>query len=354
MHKDDKEPKIVIRPIGKFGGLDNIHIALIILVAILIGLLAIISYSKPQVVFMNQSSNTSSLCANQISQLNASYQKPLHTEAEVLNYTKRIIATYNFININSSLGVYIPFYSYVNEINLSYMPSLKEWHAVVPVLDPATNSTFFVSFDIYDSNLTLAKSYIETISPSKVLNYMAVSKGVILIPGKFACSTNSSVNVFWFMDPYAPGSVYSLEYIPKLESEFGKNVNITVKILYGEYTDLMGSRYGITNAQYLGKYILCASQQKNFTNFIINLNAIYSNNYMSNQTLYSIAKFSDLNMSMLNSCIQNSTTLINRQALLAEYFNITTTPSVVVNCNYLTIPQTAYEGVCFTNPNLCK
>jgi hypothetical protein len=356
MKKEAKEPQIVVRPIGKFGGLDNIHIALIALVAILVMLVAIISYSKPQVLIANESLNAScaSFCANEINNLNMSLPKPLHTVEDVANYTERVLATYNFINLNSSIAIYFPFYSNVNAMNISYIPSLGEWHVVVPIKNPVTNSTFFSSFDIYDKNLTIANAYLQTILPNKILSYKTVYPGVLSIPGKFACSEKSPVQVFWFIDPYAPGAIYSLEYIPKLESLFNSNVNITIKILFGEYTNLIGQRYGSLNAQYLGKYILCASQQKNFTNFIINLNALYSNNYVDNQTLYMVAKYSRLNLSELNSCIANSTTLINRQALLAEYYNITATPSVVVDCRYLAIPQTTSNAVCFANMNLCK
>ena len=353
MKSKEKEPEIVIRPIGKFGGLDNIHIALIALVAILVMLMAIIAYSKPQVLVSSNVSNTtcSSFCANQIASLSI---KPLHTQSEIINYTERVLATYNFINMNSSLGIYLPFYSNVSMINASYSPSSGEWYVVVPIKNPISNSTLYASFEIYDKNLTLARSYIQTISPNKILSYKVVYPGVIAVPGKFACNIASPVQVFWFIDPYAPGSIYSLEQILKLENEFGSNVNVSVKILFGAYTDLIGSRYGVFNAQELGKYILCASEQKNFSNFVINLNALYSNNYMNNQTLYTIAKYSGLNIPMLNSCILNSTTLINRQTLLAEYYNITATPAVIVNCKYLTLPQTAANGVCFTNETLCK
>ena len=353
MKSKEKELEIVIRPIGKFGGLDNIHIALIALVAILVMLMAIISYSKPQVLVSSNVSNAtcSSFCANQIASLSI---KPLHTQGEVINYTERVLATYNFINMNSSLGTYLPFYSNVSMINASYSPSSGEWYVVVPIKNPISNSTFYASFEIYDKNLTLARSYIQTISPNKILSYQVVYPGVIAIPGKFACNVASPIQVFWFIDPYAPGSIYSLEQILKLENEFGSNINVSVKILFGAYTDLIGSRYGVFNSQELGKYILCASQQKNFSSFVINLNALYSSNYMNNQTLYTIAKYSGLDMPMLNSCILNSTTLINRQTLLAEYYNITATPAVIVNCKYLTLPQTVANGVCFTNETLCK
>ncbi|MGC9099360.1 MAG: DsbA family protein [Candidatus Micrarchaeia archaeon] len=350
MDKKRKEPQIVIRPIGKLGGLDNIHIALIVLVAILVTLLAIISYSKPTLI-INQTNSTScsGYCANEINM-----SKPIHNVGEVLNYTEKVLASYNFINANTSLGVYLPFYSNITSVKASYAPSSKEWFVNVPIIDPITNKTFYASFVIYDSNLTLARAYLQTVSPSRILNYQVVYPGVIDMPGKFACSPEQPVKLFWFIDPYAPGSIYSLEYITKLEQEFGGNINVSVKVLFGAYTSLIASRYGEANAEWLGKYILCASQQGNFSNFITNLNSLYANNYMSNQTLYTIAKFSKLNMNALSACMLNSTTLINRQTLLAEYYNITATPFVVVNCKYLTLPETASNGICFTNSTLCK
>jgi hypothetical protein len=348
--KTQKEPQIVVRPIGKFGGLDSIHLSLIALVVILIALLAVISYSKPQVI--NNTTATTTITTTM--QYTNTTSKPMHTAAEVANKTEQILASYNYININSSLSVYLPYFSLVNNMSISYMPSVKEWNVIVPIKNPYTGQQFNAAFQLYDSNLSLANSYMQMVMPSRILGNKVVYPGVISMSGKFTCNTNKPVQVFWFIDPYAPGSVLSLENFSSLEQEFGSNINASVKILYGAYSQIIGSKYGEANAQILGKYIFCASQQKNFSKFITSLNAIYSNNYLSEQSLLAIAKYSSLNMSSISSCIANSTTIINRQALLAEYYNITATPAVVVDCSYLALPQTVENAVCYSNSSICK
>ncbi|MGC8710682.1 MAG: hypothetical protein ACP5RF_03705 [Candidatus Micrarchaeia archaeon] len=348
--KEKKEPQIVVKPIGKYGGLDTIHLSLIALVVILIALLAVISYSKPQVIPNSNATSTTTIS----NYSNATVAKPVHTSAEVANITESILASYNYIGINSSLSVYLPYFSEVNNMSIAYMPSTKEWNIIVPIRNPLTGKLFDAEFQLYDSNLTLANSYIQMVMPSKILGDKVVYPGVISMSGKFACGASNTVQVFWFIDPYAPGSVLSLENLSSLQNSFGSNVNATVKILYGAYSQIIGSKYGATNAQALGKYIFCASQQQNFSKFVTSLNAIYSNNYMSMQTLQAIARYSSLNMSSMSSCIANSTTIINRQALLAEYYNITETPEVIVDCRYLALPQTAGNAVCYSNSAVCK
>ena len=64
--KKIKEPSIIIRPIGKLGGLDNLHATLIIVIVLMFALLLFISYSKPIIVLnnMNQSNNTTASSAH--------------------------------------------------------------------------------------------------------------------------------------------------------------------------------------------------------------------------------------------------------------------------------------------------
>ena len=45
--KKIKEPSMIVRPIGRLGGLDNLHVTLIIVIALLFALLLAVSYSKP-------------------------------------------------------------------------------------------------------------------------------------------------------------------------------------------------------------------------------------------------------------------------------------------------------------------
>ena len=120
-----------------------------------------------------------------------------------------------------------------------------------------------------------------------------------------------------------------------------------------EVLERIGQGYGTANSQLLGQYIFCASQQPNFRSFASNLNSLYSGSYVPGPVLSNVANFSGLNYPALTSCIGSSMSAINAQALLASYYNITQTPLVVVNCQYLAIPQTAPKAFCYNNSTMC-
>ena len=340
-----KEPEIIVKRIGRFGGLDSIHISLLVLVVLLIAVLLVVSYSKP----ISIRNTTVENCT--YGMLNGTCVYPIHSEAEVTSQAERILASYGYVNTSLSL---LPYYSDVGNMSVSYMPESKEWLVRIPVTNAISGSSFYVSFQIYDSNLSLATPYIQAIAPSSIVNNMVVSEGVVKAYNKFACPVQYPLPVYLFIDPYAPGSIQALSNIENLSSRFGGKLNVTVKVLYGPYSEMIASQYGSQNAQSLGKYILCASMQDNFSKFVGGLNAIYSNSYVSGATLNNLAKFSGINTGELDSCMANATSLMNRQSLLAKFYNITSTPIVVTDCMYLSLPQTEPNAICYANSTICK
>ncbi|MGI0141444.1 MAG: DsbA family protein [Candidatus Micrarchaeales archaeon] len=344
MAKKKDETKIVVRPIGGLGGLDGIHVALIVLVAILIGLLLAVSYSHPQII-----TNSSSSCT--YGSLNGSCTNPIHNFSSVKVRVGQILASY--ASVNGSLSI-LPYFSSMQNMTADYIPASKEWLATVPVMNPLTGNSFSASFLLQDSNLSLINPYLQTSTTSKIFSDYVVSQGVVRLSGKVSCLQQSPIQQYWFIDPYAPGSIQSLANFTSLQQKYSSKVNQSIKIVFGSASLGIASQIdNVNNTQALGKYIFCASSQSNFTRFTSNLESIYANSYVSPALLSQAANQSRLNIPELNTCLANATTDLNAQVLLAQYYNITATPSVITDCIYQSIPQTAGKADCYANSTIC-
>lgn len=332
-----KEPSIIIKPLGRFGGLDNLHLTLIVLIVLLLALLLVVSYGKPILILPSNNTTTTNT-------------SPLRTPAQMQALAERALASY--ANVNNSFSL-LPFISNVSGMQVSYLPASKQWYVYLKAINPANKLPFSVAFMINDTNTAKITPIYPTFLPSQILNNSVVSMGVVSIGGRYACITPKPTQVYWFVDPYAVGGVSSLLNASSIKSTYGSNVNLTLKMFVGSDTQRVGSQVGLSNALYLSKYAYCASQQSNFGAFTSKLNSLYTGAYVSQNTLASIANESGLNHTQLSSCVDTSSSLINTQALLAQYYNITSTPLAVVDCHYLAIPQTAREALCYANPSLC-
>jgi hypothetical protein len=160
--------------------------------------------------------------------------------------------------------------------------------------------------------------------------------------------------MYWFVDPYSPGSIRELGYLTSIESKYNSTqVSPHLEILFTQYSTTVSQSYGVNNTAAIGKYLFCASQQPKFGAFASTLNNSYNNNYMSPGLLAQVASNAGLNTTTLNSCLGSSSTPINNQAVLAQYYNVTSTPLVVTDCQYQSIPQTTSKALCLANSKLC-
>ena len=344
--KKSSEPQIVVRPIGGLGGLDGIHVALIVLVAILALLLLTISYSKPQIIIQNGTSSN----LNCTSAHGGACSAPIHNSSAVAQKVERILASYGYVNNQLFILAY---YSDVKNMSLQYLPDSKQWLAIVPVHNPANGNLTYASFSLYDSNLSLVRSYVQSAQPSKVLANYVVSQGVVQVANKFACSQQAPMQLFWFMDPYASGSIASLNNLTALELKYGDKLNASIKILNGEASTQIADQFGENNTLALGSYVYCAAKQQNFSRFASSLESIYSNAYIPPSLLYQVANSSHLDMNVMQSCLPGANEAFSRQALLANFYNITQTDVALTNCEYLSEPQTAGSAICYANSTLC-
>lgn len=332
----------MIRPIGRLGGLDKLHVTLLAVIVILVLLVAVVSYSKP--VTITKVLNCSYGIAN------SSCVTPTHNSTVIEALAERVLASY--ASVNSSLSL-LPYISNVSSLNVTYLPQGKEWLASLKVRNFGSNTTLLVSFLVSDINTSVITPLIQTVRPSLISNNSVVAYGVVKLSGKYSCLSASSTSVYWFIDPYAPGALKSLSNATALENSLGSRINLTVKIVSGADTQRIAIAYGADNAQILGRYTFCASQQKGFNAFVSNLNSLFSGSYMSSNILGNIANFSSLNTTALNACVNASVSKLNAQALLASYYNITQTPVAIVNCNYMALPQTAKQAICYVNKTTC-
>jgi hypothetical protein len=302
-------------------------------------LLLAVSFSKP-ILIMN---------STQCNSTNAS--SALHTSTQIRDVAGRVLASYS--TVNSSLSL-LPFIANISSMNATYLPSSKNWYVSLKARNFGSNLTFGLSFMISDVNTSKVTPMIQSAVPSQILDNSVVSQGVIQINGKFSCTTTPSpTRVYWFIDPYATGSVTSLLNASSITGKLGNKVNVTMKVIFSSDTQRIGASYGLLNAEYLGEYIYCASQQRNFSAFASNLNSVYASSYVPQSVLSNIANFSKLDSVQLNSCLANATQVLNTQSLLSKYYSISQTPVEVVDCRYMSIPQTVQKALCYANTSLC-
>lgn len=336
-----KEPSVIVKPLGWLGGLDGIHLSLMVLVVILIALLLAVSSSGKQLGSGQLNCTYGSV--------NGTCIAPLHNQSQVLLAAGRFIAGYT--SVNSSLSL-LPYISDMANASVSYGLESGSWNVKVPEKNPYSQTTFYLQLSVNDTNLSVLP-FIQSASPSAATDNYVSAYGTVKLAGKSACSVTSPTQVYWFIDPYASGSIGSLASLLSLESAQGSRIAPHLEILYTQASQGMAGTYGLNNTLLFGQYLFCASQQPNFSVFARTVNSTYSGLYMSPGTLQTLANDSSLNQGELSSCITGAGTFINRQAVLAQYYNITSTPLVITDCQYQSIPQTTSSALCVANTTLC-
>ncbi len=334
--KAKQEPIFIVKPALKHGGLDYLHISLIALVIILIALSFSLSLFKPNSIIRN--------C--QYGVLNNTCIQPKYNSTQAISASGKVLASYLFVNSSLSL---LPYYSEPNMANASYLPNLNEWIVNVPYIDPlANNSRFSISFILSGENLSLSNSYLQSINPKLQGNDTVVSLGTVQLSGKVYCQTKPPIPVYYITDPYAPGAFSGLAKAINLSSAYPGKLNLSYDFIFTNYSAKQYSGYGVLQTQAIGNYLFCSASQKKIAQFSANLTKIFDGRPLPNDTLYQTAIGSGLNASSLNACLANSTTSLDYQAKLAAFYNVVSTPQVIVDCRYSTIPETAGYAINYT------
>lgn len=349
-----KTPSVIVKPLGKTGGLDSIHLALSILVVVMVALLLAVSYSKQSASYSFKNpplNNSNATCSYGI--INGTCVVPVHNSTQIKMIAERFIARYNTINTSLSL---LPYISEVGLMNLSYDSASHYWYVSFPIQNLESRSTIRFLFMINDSNTSKVIPMIQTIAPSNstVSENFVASKGVVQISGKSSCSSQVPLQLYWFVDPYEPGGISSLANMTSIQSKYGSKVGVSLEILYSQYSQNIASSEGLNNTLSLGDYLFCSSKQggQPFYSFVNTLEKSYQGGYMPASLLSEYASSSGLNSSEMGSCLGTAGTYINRQAVLAKYYGIVSSPAVVTDCQYLSLPQTASYAISYANSSI--
>ncbi|MCL5101984.1 MAG: hypothetical protein M1544_01335 [Candidatus Marsarchaeota archaeon] len=324
----EKEPVFLVKKASRFGGLDYLHIALIVLVVVLVALAFSLANFKSVIV-----------CQYGMS-VNGTCITPKYNQSQVLNAAAKVLANYQYINSTLSILTY---YSLINQSKVSYQPSTNTWSVITPYRDPYTNTTLNVSMEFYGSNLSLETPFIQMLKPKIISNNSVVAQGVLGINGKTTCVSNTPEPVYLITDPYAPGAISSIMQAINMSRNYSKEINMSYKFVFSGYSISHYKTYGEQETQLLGAYLACGSVQQNFTKFMGILSNVYNGEPISNTTLYSMAQGAGFNMSSFGDCMVNAPATLSAQAELASFYGITTTPVFIANCKYEAIPATANE-----------
>ncbi len=343
-----KEPVFVIKPAFKRFGLDNLHIALIALVIILVALAFALSTFKLGPIVYNCPYGVINT-TNQSSQLNCI--TPKYNQSQALSAAESIIASYGSVNSSEAI---LPYYSLVNEANISYINRTNEWLVSIPYVLPASygssNGPYGISLLLSGDNLSLISAYLLTHKPASYTTDKTIALGVVDVNTATPATSKPPFPVYAIVDPYEPGAISSLFTAVNASKLYGNRINMSYKFIYTpEYGERFYSSVGINDTQLLGYYLFCGANQRNFYGFLKNLSIEYIGTPLSNLTLYETAVGSGLNVSSLNACFgpayNNATQKLDAQVYLVDYYGITQTPAFLVNDKYLTLPQTLNEAI---------
>jgi hypothetical protein len=322
-----KEAVFIVKPVIKGHGLDYLHVVLGVLVVILIAFAFVLANSKPANVISSGCGANSISCST-----------PQHNASVVLSAANHALVYYASLNTSLSL---LPYYSLVNESTASYVPGGKYWLVVIPYLSPYNKSiTYNFTMLVYDSNLTVKNAFINSIVPSESKTDSVVALGTVGIDQTAACNATKPIPIYLITDPYSPGALPAIGRLINASATYGNSIDAQYFMVFSKYAITKYTAFGVQQTQLLGNYMYCASKQPSFRQFISNLSIAYTGQPLNNLTLTNVAEGSALNMGSLGACLSNSSTAINYQAELASRFNITSTPQIIVNCKYLTLPQT--------------
>lgn len=334
--KTPKEPVFIVKRASKMGGLDYLHVSLIVLVLVLIALAFSLAYFKQGTVLKN--------CDYGI--VNGTCATPQYNASQVLGAAERILAGYAYVNSSISL---LPYYSEPSKANISYIQSLNTWLVKMPYANPlASNRTFYFSMLLSGSNLSLVQSFYQNIILPRQTNNSVVSFGTVQIAGKVFCQTRTPIPVYLITDPYAPGAFSAISEAANLSAAYGSKLNVSYKLIFTNYSTSWYAGYGAFQTQLLGRYLYCSSAQNDMQGYAANVIKIFAGRPLANETLYNTAVGSGLNGSELGSCLANSTSILTYQAQLAKFYNVVSTPQFVVNCRYSAIPETATSALNYT------
>ncbi len=337
MQRDSKAPVFLVRPASKAGGLDYLHITLIILVVILIGLaVALTRFSSVKLVNC-QYGIVNGTCANEVS-----------NSTQAIMAARRIMASYSTVNTSLSL---LPFYTLPNSYTATYLPQNGGWLVYTPYQDPYTGANI-IMYLVLNNNLTLNTSVMQTLSPIKETDNYVVAPGVVSLSGKSDATTSTPIPVNLILDVYAKGSISAIQSAINASLKYKGEVNVSYDFIFTNASVSKYAEYGKGNTQILASYIFCASSRPEFSNFILNLSKVFSGNPIDIPELNAVSNGTGINYTYMQSCLSNSSKPLYYQSLFAQLYNVTSTPEFIVNGKYQTISTKLDQAINYSLSNL--
>ncbi len=319
------EPVFMVKAATKHGGLDYLHISLIILVMILVALTFTLSFFKAPVVvpILNNSSCNANCIAN-VSINNAT----------VIAKAETILAGYAMVNTSLSL---LPYYMVTNSIRAIPLAN-RDWLITVNFINPLANDSVFNMSLILSKNLSL-----KTIKPVIQSSTKINAYGTVEINNKYNCNYTLPISVYLITDPYAPAALSSILNAINLSSTEPSKISVSYYFVFAKYSMQLYDKYGVYSTQLLGNYL--ASKQRGFKTFVEDLSKVFTGTPVSQAMLNQLVAEANINMSSFSDCINNASSILNGQAALASFYNVTSTPIFIVNCHYLSLPQTVTSAI---------
>ena len=339
------EPVFIVKRASRMGGLDYLHITLIALVILLVVVAFALSVFKQGVVLENcQYGIVNNTCAPSPSQ-NATAQ------ANVIAAAGRVLAGYQ--NFSSALSI-LPYYSLMNKSHAYYMQANGTWLVTIPYLDPFENNTEYnISILLY-KNLSLDNIFLSTAKPAILSNYSTVSFGTVDLTNKYLCNYSTPIPVYLITDPYAPGTIAAIKRAMNTSSQYSGKINMNYYFIFSDYSINLYKQYGVAATQRLGDYLVCASHQPQFGQFIDDLSTVDTSIPQSSSVLYSVVQASGINTTSFDNCLASVSEPLDAQSQFASLYNINVLPTFIVNCKYQTLPQTLDSAINYTLSTINK
>lgn len=324
------DPVFIIKPVTKNGGLDYLHISLIILVIILISLAFSLSrFNSVKLVNCQYGINNGTCISSTTNSLQA------------IRAAEKVMAGYSTINTSLSL---LPYYTLPNQYNASYITKLNKWLVYTPYTNPYTKNVVSM-YIILNQNLTLNTSLMQTLSPIRVTDNYVVAPGTVSINGKLLSTTNTPISVNLIIDPYASGAISAIRSAVNSSMKYKNSIKMNYDFIFTNAASSKYNGYGVAETQQLASYIFCASKYTNFYNFTTNLSKVFNGNPLTQSQLSNIVNESGMNYKKIINCVATSSKPLYYQSLFAEFYNITSTPTFIVNGKYETISTKLNEAI---------
>ncbi len=328
--RKDQKQVFIVKSATRSGGLDYLHISLIILVIILIGLAFSLSrFSSVRLVNCQYGINNGTCSTASANSLQA------------LRSAEKIIAGYSTVTTSLSL---LPYYTLPSHYNASYIANSDKWLVYAPYTNPYTGNIISM-YVLLNRNLTLNTSLMQTLPPSEVTDNYVVASGTISIKNKSLSTTNTPIPVNLIIDPYVSGAMSAIKFAVNTSKKYSKNITMEYDFIFTNAASSKYSGYGKAETQQLANYLFCASKHANFYNFTNNLSKIFVGNPLTHSRLAGIINQSGMNYTQILDCVATSSKQMYYQSVFAEFYKVTTTPLFIVNGKYETIPTKLNEAI---------